>query len=666
MSEARRVCLVGAGVIARTHADILARMPGTTVTAVVDPDRAAASRLAAGFGARCYADVAALLEADLPDAAHVLVPPDLHAAVALPLLRAGVAVLVEKPLAASAAEARGLVAAGGRLGVNQNFLHHPAFLRLKRAIRSLGPLRAVDCVFHVPLRQLAARQFGHWMFRQPKNLLLEQAVHPLSQILDLIGPARGDLRPGPAVEIAPGIPFHASAHIALDGAAPAQMQFAVGRSFPVWRLTALCDDGVAEADMLADRCTVHRRTRWLEPVDTLLGGLAAAAQVAGQSVRNAGAYTASLMKLRDRADPFYLSMKGSIEAFHAGRRDAPFGLRLVELCEELAERLSPARPAPAVIPRLDSACAVLGGTGFIGRKVVERLVGQGVPVAVMARNPANLPPPFDRVHLVRGDAASAADLARAIGKARWVINLAHGGAREAAEACREAGVERLIHASSIAALQLGGSGVVTDATPTDPCPDRRSDYARRKIAEEAALRRMGLPVVIVRPGLVVGAGASPFHSGVGFFNAEQHCLGWNDGTNPLPFVLVEDVADAIVAALTRAEPGACHNLVGEVRLTAREYIAALAEATGRPLVFHPQSVRRLYAVELAKWLVKRTAGRAAPAPSLHDLRSRGLTARFDTAETRRALGWRPVADRATFLRSAFGLDLPEPQREAAE
>ena len=83
--------------------------------------------------------------------------------------------------------------AGAPIGVNQNFVHHPAFARLRGlvAARALGKPNFIGCVYNVPLRQLAARQFGHWMFTAPVNLLLEQAVHPLSQIS---GPRRHDRR----------------------------------------------------------------------------------------------------------------------------------------------------------------------------------------------------------------------------------------------------------------------------------------------------------------------------------------------------------------------------------------------------------------------------------------------------------------------------------------
>lgn len=150
---------------------------------------------------------------------------------------------------------------------------------------------------------------------------------------------------------------------------------------------------------------------------------------------------------------------------------------------------------------------------------------------------------------------------------------------------------------------------------------------------------------------MVGEGTSPFHSGVGLFNNEQHCIGWSSGRNPLPFVLVEDCADAIVCALKADVDviGRADNIVGPIRLSAREYIAALASALHRPLAYHGRAVWRMHAVEIAKWLIKRAGGRSVPWPSARDLRSRGLLAKFDTSQTESVLKWRPQADRALFL-----------------
>ena len=78
---------------------------------------------------------------------------------------------------------------------------------------------------------------------------------------------------GPAIELAPGVPFHASLDASLDCVElPAQLRFAVGQSFPFWQVTVVCDDGVAVADILANRLFTYRRTRWMEAIDGVASG----------------------------------------------------------------------------------------------------------------------------------------------------------------------------------------------------------------------------------------------------------------------------------------------------------------------------------------------------------------------------------------------------------
>ena len=423
----RRICLVGAGNIARIHAEVLGKLPGISVVAVADPRRGAAEALARLLpGARPVGSAEEALAAGGVDAVHVLTPPDTHAAIAVPLLEAGCDVLLEKPMAASREECERLAEAatrsGAALGINQNFLFHPAFLALRHAVANgqRGRLRFVDCVYSMPLRQLAAGQLGHWMFAAPANILLEQAVHPLSHIAALLG----GIETVEAVPDAPqllyeGRSFRAGWTISLRGSrVPATLRFAVGEKFPLWQLTAVCDDGVIVADILGRR--VHRlaRTRFADPIDGVVAPALAAAEMVAGGVANAGRYGASLLGLSRRNDPFFRSMLGSIAAFHAAparfEANAGFGARLVGLCEEIAARLpaeenrSVPPPAPAMLSGAPDV-TVLGGTGFIGRATVARLLQEGLSVAVMARGVEGLPPLFSgpRVRLLRGDIADA-------------------------------------------------------------------------------------------------------------------------------------------------------------------------------------------------------------------------------------------------------------------
>ena len=56
--------------------------------------------------------------------------------------------------------------------------------------------------------------------------------------------------------------------------------------------------------------------------------------------------------------------------------------------------------------------------------------------------------------------------------------------------------------------------------------------------------------------------------------------------------------------------------------------------------------------DIGKWTIKRAAGRQVPRPTMRDFLSRGMTARFDTTEAKRALAWTPEADIERFWRAA--------------
>ena len=123
-----RVAVIGVGHLGRHHARLLATLEGARLTAVVDtvPERAAAA--AEATGARAMSDFRELLGA--VDAVTIAVPTELHRDVAMPFLERGIAVLVEKPIARSLAEADELVSAahasGATLCVGHTERYNPA------------------------------------------------------------------------------------------------------------------------------------------------------------------------------------------------------------------------------------------------------------------------------------------------------------------------------------------------------------------------------------------------------------------------------------------------------------------------------------------------------------------------------------------------------------
>jgi predicted dehydrogenase/nucleoside-diphosphate-sugar epimerase len=700
-----RVALVGAGYVAQFHRDILAEMPEVELAAVcdADPERARSAARQWGVGSAVTSpDELARLDIDV---AHVLVPPDLHVPVARRLLEMEIGVLLEKPAALSSVESRELQGLADRqglpLGVNHNNLYHPAFVRLLERVRAgrLGRVEHVRVCLSVPLAQLDAGDFSHWMFRSPENIVFEQAPHPLSQLHALIGRVReAKTTILGSRELLPGQTFHDRWLVAARGErGTAEIYLAFGQGFNRWTLEVLGSDGSAEADLGHNLFSWEEKTPWLDFWNGFLAGWRRSRSLARDAAGGVARYAHFTLGMGRRQDSYFAGMRGSVQAFYTALRagapppvDASQAAEVLEWCEAIAAeavrkvpgRIETLRPAslPGPAPARPGEIVVLGATGFIGRRLVARLMGRGQPVSAVVRRSHSLPPGLaeasrdGRLRLLPGRLEDPETLAAACQGAKTVLHLATGGGDSwekiersmvqgsvaAAEAALAAGVERFVYVSSIAALYLGGDDgvpLIEDSTPTDPQPAGREIYSRGKMAAEQALlalhRERGLPLVIVRPGVVLGEGTPLQHSGLGLWVRDNHCVGWGLGDHPLPVVDVDDVAEALaLLALHEGHDldGKALNLCTRTPLSAREIVAELRRATGRDLHFHPRPLWLSQWMEIGKWVVKKLGRRpGATFPSYRDLKTRACVPPFSSRTAREVLGWRPVEDREAFL-----------------
>jgi len=188
--EPLRIALLGAGLIGREHAALIAAHPRATLAGIADltPE---AQAFAASLGAACHLDYRRMLDTVRPDAAIVALPNRLHLEAGLACIERRIPVLIEKPIADSVAAAMQLVAAGEAAGVPILVGHHrrhsPDIREAHRAIGrgDLGPLVAVAglCVI---------RKHDHyfdvdWRRRPGGGPLLINAIHDVDCLRHLCG-----------------------------------------------------------------------------------------------------------------------------------------------------------------------------------------------------------------------------------------------------------------------------------------------------------------------------------------------------------------------------------------------------------------------------------------------------------------------------------------------
>jgi predicted dehydrogenase len=136
MPKRLKLALIGAGHMGKLHAQAIAERQDVEFVAVCDVDAARAAAVAGPVGARVETDPLCLV--GRVDAAVIAAATNAHRDVAVPLMKAGMAVLLEKPVAGTAAEASAIADAARRAGVVAQAGHILRFDPVTRAIAGLG------------------------------------------------------------------------------------------------------------------------------------------------------------------------------------------------------------------------------------------------------------------------------------------------------------------------------------------------------------------------------------------------------------------------------------------------------------------------------------------------------------------------------------------------
>jgi 2'-hydroxyisoflavone reductase len=250
---------------------------------------------------------------------------------------------------------------------------------------------------------------------------------------------------------------------------------------------------------------------------------------------------------------------------------------------------------------------VIGGTAFIGRALVERLLERGDEVVVMHR--AATTPFGSRVREIRCDRNDVEAVRASVSGESFdivydnVYDWQRGTSGDQVVGTAKAladGLGRYVFTSSVAVYGEGGE--YDEAGPLVPS-DYPNPYSAQKADSERALFASGLPVNTLRPSFVYGP-HNQFDREAFFWDrllAERSVIVPEDGSATMQWVHADDVAQAAIrAADSDVASGRAYNLAGYPPVTQREFVELLARVAGKEprLVFVPREQIRQAGGEL--------------------------------------------------------------------
>ena len=245
-------------------------------------------------------------------------------------------------------------------------------------------------------------------------------------------------------------------------------------------------------------------------------------------------------------------------------------------------------------------CFVSGGTGFVGANLIRLLLQQGYEVRALVRNQSSLDnlKPLD-VEIVTGDLNSS-NLSAQMSGCQVLFHVAAQyslwqgdrdllyrsnvlGTRNILECARQAGIERTVYTSSVAAIGVKQDGIA-DETYQSPVDQLIGNYKKSKYyAEQEAIKavQQGQDIVIVNPSTPIGAfDLKPTPTGEIIVRFLQRKMPFYVDTG-LNIIDVQDVAQGHILALLKGNTGDRY-ILGNQNVTFKQLLGKLEQITGLP------------------------------------------------------------------------------------
>ncbi len=580
-----KLAVIGCGNISeRAYLPSLRRLNWRPV-AFVDPSLERARAMAKPFkNARAVTSLDELQDGEI-EAAIVATPHQAHEEVCVALLRRGIHVHVEKPMATTVAACDAMISAAEGGGVTISVGHFRRYLHVLRLVRRvlerglLGDVRAF---------KIREGYVYDWEMKSDSLLkreaagggvLMDLGSHAVDSAIWLFGePKVVDY----ADDSAGGVESEALLHLKLENGATGVIELSRTRELSN-SLYIEGSEGVLEVSLQHNSAL-----RVPKDLTEKSGGDIDFSQLPVQPWSKL--FEAQLIALQNAVHTGHPKVSG-VESIKT--------VALIRQCYRMRQSLtlpweSEAARQPISERPSDRRWLVTGATGFIGGRLVEKLFETGVarPICMVHRRAAAVRISRFPVDTVFGSIDDRAALQEGVAGCDAIIHCAHDLRSPNAnlravdlliELAKQAGVRRLVHVSSLAVYEPLRGTILNEEGAREHKGWSYQDSklaTERRVLEEGA--RAGLNVIVLQPTIVYGPYGGPWTKQI----VERLLAGGialpDQGEGVCNPVFVDDVVDALIrAASTDVAPGGCFLISGPHSVKWSEFFAAFEQALGR-------------------------------------------------------------------------------------
>ncbi len=604
-----KVCIVGCGNIAKVHLRLLLKYIDKKNIAVCDTDELRLNDFASSMGiVFAYKNLQKMFEEFRPEVVHITTPPSTHKDIALQCLEFGCRVLIEKPICISTKEADEIIEKARQIKklvcIDHMRVFDPMTIQARKILNSnkLGKITNISVGYSYDyLKRVNTDAAARWINNLPGGSFFDLMPHLLCLLDDFLPDLRFEESftkkndSGIVTDLA--CIFSSSA-----GTGTLHMSLNV---YPLKNYVEFeCTNGTLRVDFRNFLLLVRKNYGLPNAIERIIENLSLGFQMLSGSL-------ASIFKfIFGKLDP-YAGLENIIAKFLT-TDESPVppekGKLLLEFTEQIFADKSDSTDLEVQKPNNElqnSDVLVTGGTGFIGRRLVNQLLRRGYKVRVLTHRD------FDEnesktyfegpVDIFIGNIYNYQDVERACNGVKYVYHLAAAmkgdwnyhldttitGTQNILASANELGVKHFIYISTLNvynAKQYPQNGIIDENFSYENIPEKRGAYSHAKLNAEKLVHEFAnkskMIISVIRPGLVYGPDGNVFPRDVGIRLGRRIVLVFGLGSRRLPLVYVDNLIDALIVTGEKSKNEKnVFNVVDKEYPTQRDYIKIYRKLT---------------------------------------------------------------------------------------